>query len=1272
MTTLQERIMLWIFPLLILLSFAWGILYSPLATLTITPATATLGVDETLQLHVEGHNTRHKAVHDVRVTWAVEGKHATITPQGVLTARAPGVVQVTATSDKIRGTARITIEPASVASLTVSSAPASVPVGTSSVLTITAKTAHGKGLPGVTVEAVAMTADSAVTPTQVVTDAAGQATVTLTAAPLAIANTVEMRAGEQRTSVTVQGRAGAPAAVYAKLEPQQVAAGQTVQLQVRVHDQAGNHVPDVPVRFVAGNAATVIAPPEARTDAQGIASTVVQTATKAGGNPVQLHIGQLAPLEVTVLGVAGAPTQLTLHTETAAVVAGAEVPLTARLRDAQDNAVAQMPVTFTLALDTEAAPITTTAMTDATGAATAVLPTGPAAGTVAIQAQALELTAHLPITTHPAIALQIEPATATVAMQGVHTLHAIAATEMGQQGEVVPQWRVQGTAGAITPQGVFTATAIGTATVQAIYGTVQAEARITVVPGEVAAVQITPSAATVTAGTHQRFQGVAVNPHGYPLDIPLFWGVTNAALGNIDVNGMFTAAITGRGNVVASTPELTAQAQVTVTPGALALLVTQPKTVQVQAGEDVQLRVSGRDVAGNVVAVEPTWVLSGEVGELSSQGRLQTRRAGIGNISVTAGTDITADVPVQVVPGELHHLELQPETVTLAAGTEHTFVAVGYDALGNRLAVTPTWRLSADLGPLDPEGTFVAHKAGTAQVQATADNLTVQGTVTVTPGPLVALHVQPAGPLALTAGETVSLRASGEDAYGNRAEPVLQWSQPVPLGTLQPNGTFRAEKAGQGTLEVSSANHSARLHVSIIPGALAQIVVVPAQLVIRAGEKQIFQAKGFDAQDNELPVQATWHATEDIGTMDVQGELTALKTAAGQVRATVGGFAASVPVTVQPGPLAQISVSPERLTLAAGDSVQVTVTGTDAHGNAVTVHPRWELVVETESVYPRIGTGIPLLLKPMIGLIGQEGVFTAQKVGKGQLVVLAEGQKATIPVQVEPGAPAALQMAPTTLRLASGQQHQCTIQGFDRGGNIVPATATWDVQGNVGTLTPDGVFTATMAGQGTLRATVGALVMTATVIVDPGEAVSLRVEPATVTLKAGETSALHVTAVDAAGNQVLTAPLWSVEEALGTVSGAGVFTAHKAGTGKITATLGQATQAVTVDIAPGPLAAITLSPATLAVRVGSKQVFAATGIDAYGNALEVAPTWSMQGPIGRIDAQGQFEATASGTGVVVAVVGNIAGLAAVTVEPTTALRLPQAGPRQTWTVQYLP
>lgn len=1249
MTAQHERIMIWIFPTLIVLSLVWGILHSPLATLTIMPATATLDVDQTLQLQVEGHNTRHKVVHNVQVAWAVEGKSGHITPQGLLTGVAPGVVKVTATSDKIRGTATMTVESARVASLAVNSAPATVPVGGQSLLTIAATTSQGKGLPGVEMQVAATTAGTTVTPTQVVTDAAGQATVTLTAAPQVLANTVEIRAGAQRTTAVVKGLAGAAATVYTSIEPREVTAGQAVQLRVRVQDQAGNLVPEVPVRFVAGHAATVPTPAEARTDAQGMASTTVQTAPKAGGNPVQVQVAGLPPLNVTVLGVAGAATQLTLQTETAETVAGAEVSLTALARDAQDNAVAGLAVTFTLTTS-DGTPITTTALTDTTGVASTVLPTPLTAGSLEIQANALEFTAPLTITTHPAVALQIEPATATVAMQGSQTLRAMATTASGQQGEVAPQWQAQGTAGPVNAQGIFIATALGTATIHATYGKLQAAAHLTVVPGDIAGIQITPSEAIVTAGTQQRFQGVAVNPHSYPLQAPLSWNVTPPALGSMDANGVFTAALTGSGNVVATTPGHTAQARVTVVPGALAALTVQPKTVQVQAGEEVQLRASGRDAAGNIVTVTPTWSIANDLGKLSPLGRFRARRAGIGSLQVMAGAGIAADIPVQVVPGALHHMALQPDTVAVAAGTEHTFVAMGYDAFGNMLAVAPTWRLEPDLGSLDAQGKFAAQRTGTARVQATVDNVTAQGTVAVTPGPVVTLEVQPPGPLTLTAGETVSFSFSGQDAYGNPVAHTPLWNQPIALGTLAPDGTFRAEKAGQGVLEIRSDNQHATVQLTITPGELARLAVIPATLTLRAGERQTFQAQGFDALNNEVPVQATWQVTEALGTISANGEFMATQARSGQVSATVSGFAASVSVTVQPGPLAGITVSPEQIKLAAGESVQVSVSGVDAHGNTLTVQPRWQ---------PSVGPGT----------ISREGIFTAQKAGDGQLVVLADGQTATIPVHVERGAVATLRLAPTVLRLTSGQQHQCALQGFDRGGNEVPITPQWELQGNIGTLTPEGLFTATVAGQGTIQATVGTLVITAEVTVDPGEAVSLRVEPATATLKAGETLTLQSAAVDAAGNRVHTPLTWSVEGDLGTVSSAGIFTARRLGTGKITAALDRVTQVVTVQIEPGPLAILTLSPATLTVRTGSKQAFVATGTDAYGNAVPIEPIWSVQGNIGRIDAQGMFEATTSGSGAVVAVVGNIAGLAPVTVAPTTTRYWPQEPPRRTLTAK---
>jgi hypothetical protein len=93
------------------------------------------------------------------------------------------------------------------------------------------------------------------------------------------------------------------------------------------------------------------------------------------------------------------------------------------------------------------------------------------------------------------------------------------------------------------------------------------------------------------------------------------------------------------------------------------------------------------------------------------------------------------------------------------------------------------------------------------------------------------------------------------------------------------------------------------------------------------------------------------------------------------------------------------------------------------------------------------------------------------------------------------------------------------------------------------------------------------------------------------------------------------------------------------------------TQTETVNAAA--LAAISVSPATAQLRVGGNQAFRATGSDRYGNAVSVAPTWSVSPALGTFSpnpgSPTTFTAATTGSGTVAANVGGVTGTAAVTV-----------------------
>jgi hypothetical protein len=838
----------------------------------------------------------------------------------------------------------------------------------------------------------------------------------------------------------------------------------------------------------------------------------------------------------------------------------------------------------------------------------------------------------------PPVALRVVPPTATIDMLGTQQFRATAEDASGHTVEVIPTWKVSGANGTIDAQGNFAATGLGDELVLATYAGLTSGSQITIVPGAVASVEVTPQDATVTAGTNHQFQANVFNAHRYALDVVPTWDVTGD-LGTIDASGLLTATKAGQGNIVATAQGQTGRAAVTVVPGTLATLRVEPEQLHMRAGESMQLRVQGFDAVGNEVPIEPSWRLNAALGELEPTGVFQARRAGTGSIQVAVGpVPIVRDIPVQVDAAQLTRIEVEPRTLTLAAGVEHTFSATGYDAYDNPIEVTPAWQVTEDIGDINAKGSFLARRTGSAQVRATVDEIMGEASVTVKPSDLARLTVQPAGPLTLTAGTTVSLTITGYDAFGNTVAVTPTWTQTTPLGTLSAEGFFRAEKVGSGRLIARSGEEMVSVAVTVLTGKLAKVAVTPMAAAPQAGNLVTFSAQGFDAYDNEMPITPTWRVTESIGEITADGVFTALQARRGEVIATAQGITGSAQVTVEPGALTLLNVTPTQVDLTAGETAEILVVGYDAHGNPVPVQPVWHVSDGMGTV-----TG---------------NTLTAQKAGTGRVVVAVGHLAAVVDLQVHRGEVATLKITPPSAEVRSGEQQAFTVAGFDRGGNSVPVETTWDVQGEGGTITAEGVFTATQAGKSRIQAHMGALTGEAEVMVVPGVAATLQVAPETISLLAGQSQTLRSEAFDAAGNQVQTSPTWTVQGGVGTISSKGVFTATGAGTGKIVATLDEQSQTIEVEVTPGPLATIAVSPWKLLMKAGETQAFSATGYDAYGNTVTVQPTWSVQGGIGQIDsAQGDFKATTVGSGAVIAVVETIAGLAPVTVEPGPVAQL---------------
>src|SRR5438876_146252 len=203
------------------------------ASVAVAPATASLTVGQTMQLTATPKDSAGGTLTGRTVMWSSSNPSvATVSGSGLVTSVVVGTATITATSEGKAGSATVTVTlvpVASVASVAVSPATASIRVGQTVQLTATPKDSAGSALPGRTVTwGSSNTAVATVSPSGLVTSkAAGSATITATS---------EGKASSAAVTVTLVP----VASVVVSPAPATVPAKGTVQLSVTLKDANGN------------------------------------------------------------------------------------------------------------------------------------------------------------------------------------------------------------------------------------------------------------------------------------------------------------------------------------------------------------------------------------------------------------------------------------------------------------------------------------------------------------------------------------------------------------------------------------------------------------------------------------------------------------------------------------------------------------------------------------------------------------------------------------------------------------------------------------------------------------------------------------------------------------------------------------------------------------------------------------------------------------------------------------------------------------------------
>lgn len=342
-----------------------------------------------------------------------------------------------------------------------------------------------------------------------------------------------------------------------------------------------------------------------------------------------------------------------------------------------------------------------------------------------------------------------------------------------------------------------------------------------------------------------------------------------------------------------------------------------------------------------------------------------------------------------------------PSPAAVAVGRTAQLAAVIKDARGTLLSGrTVTWT-STDNGMarVSPTGLVTAVSPGIVTVTATSEGHTGTGTVmiTATAAPVASVVIAPAT-ASIPLGDTAAFVAAPKDDRGNTliSHTVTWSSSDRRIATVSTTGTANGVGLGSALITVVVGGKRDSARVTVIPPAVAMVVISPPAVSLQVGGRTRFSAAARDAHDRLIDGRhVEWRSSDaTVATVSPDGAVTAVRGGQTSITALIESRSASAAVTVSAVPVATVAVTPAALTLAIGKTGQLTAMLRDARGGAL----RDRQISWTSS-------------NASVASVSSTGAVTAATGGTATITATSEGVTGTAVITV-PAAPSQVVVTP--------------------------------------------------------------------------------------------------------------------------------------------------------------------------------------------------------------------------------------------------------------------
>ncbi|MGQ0649238.1 MAG: Ig-like domain-containing protein [Gemmatimonadaceae bacterium] len=215
-------------------------------------------------------------------------------------------------------------------------------------------------------------------------------------------------------------------------------------------------------------------------------------------------------------------------------------------------------------------------------------------------------------TTPPACVVQdvsVAPAAAT--LQVASTLALTVGITQQNCGTVAVTWTsTSAHVASVSATGVVTGLAPGSTTVSASAGGRSGTSAITVVPGPVFTVSITPGAPSVEVGQTLQLAAAARDTLGNPVATTVTWATSDATVATVNASGLASGVRAGTATISATAGGRTGSVTLTVTAPSVATVTLTPGTRTVDAGTTLLVHAQPRAASGVPIQRPVIWSVS--------------------------------------------------------------------------------------------------------------------------------------------------------------------------------------------------------------------------------------------------------------------------------------------------------------------------------------------------------------------------------------------------------------------------------------------------------------------------------------------------------------------------------------------------------------------------------------------------------------------------------------------------------------------------------------